>query len=714
MFEDYTELSKATEWWNAAAGQEYEKTAEHKCTCGACANCRANAGSKDNMRVQDKNPKKVPVKDYEITGEDAWKGVPHVKTKVKSSAEATPPATPPAATAKSSPYSQSQFDTDLNEMRYKGPLAEFRPQSLAPEYLSPQGQADRRMTIAGSRTKSDPSPSNYSRQAGQWLSNKMGYGKQFAGLGSTWQSLLPALLGAGGLTAGAYGLSHLFGGSDKEEDKTASAYPALAKDAGLKALLQPTIGLGLLPPALLAAGGFGGAALGAAVGGPVGMALGGGLGGGLGTFAGIHYSLPKRLKKQKQKLLEEQERGEELSEQDRVTLDYLNSTEAEETLSKASAYLKKEAVEVADAITPTAAAAALGALVNLIKDKSVLRGAGTGALAGLGGFAGHELGSHLGAGSAINSRPGGPAGSATPQDQHALGLRTGIGGTSGAAAGAYGGYELAQSLWGDEDEESFWPARKTAGCKVKLVKKKKSKTKESVVNKKVAADLLWCARQLVKQAEPSPYEQMTPQYLQKAIGAVGSGLKDMGQGLSDTLTNRKTDYSSQDGDGQWRTTEVKPSLSSAMGAGLSAKGLLDHLGITTLMGPNPMGNVARVGGNYARGIYNSVKDRKPGQNLFSSSQHVATGSPFDPVERGHLYNQQGALNLHNILQKGLGPERTPEGQENPVGWQRLTGFPVGPEGMANMGDPAKRQQAAAAFNKTLNARPGPAANRSSE
>ena len=724
--------------------QQLGKAGEHKCTCGACANCRANAGSKDNMRVQDKNPKKVPVKDFEITGEEAWKGVPNVKTKVKSSAfEATDPQTIPKSTT------EAAKDYLLQNGQSRSPAV---PTPTDPADIAIQKFNDQGFPAAGGTPVEqnplhkaiftsgglggDRSLASYSSQAGQWLANKAGLGKYFSSLSPTWQAALPALLGAGGLAAGAYGLSHLFGGDD---EKRSSANPVLMKSA----------------------------------------------------------------------------------------------------------------VNVTDAIKPTAAVAALGALINLVKDQSVLRGAGTGALAGLGGYAGHELGKDIGAGGALNTRASGPAGSPTAQDVYGLGLRTGIGGTSGAGLGAYGGYELAQHLWGDEDEKAdFRLLNKTAesygpqavamhgvedwanqpktlgaaggwlagaapiagasvlGALINLIRgksmgrgaftgamtgaggvaghqlgagagnllagksynphiytmdsdrpsyvagteptidpamtavrnpnakamqsaigggvmapagavggaaggyqiaqailgdedkkpKKRKKKKDSVVNKKEASDLLWCANQLVKQAEPSsPYGQMTPPYLQKAIGAVGSGLKDMGQGLSDTLTNRKTQAGSG---GKWRTTEVKPSLSSALGAGLAGKGLTDHLGLTTLMGPNPMGNVARVGGNYVRGIYNSLKDRKPGQNLFSQGPH-----PTLKYDDGSPYMQQPALHIDNILQKGLGPERTPDNLENPVGWQRATGFPVGPEGMANMGDPAKRQQAAAAFNQTLNERP---------
>lgn len=545
--------------------QQPVKAGEHKCTCGACANCRANAGSKDNMRVQDKNPKKVPVKDFEITGEEAWKGVPNVKTKVKSAEEATPQAQSP-------PYSTGQFQTE-------GPMSDIDslvppPKPPAPRstigpmfdmFASPQAQNDRRMTIARSATKYDPSLSNYSRQAGQWLSNKMGYGKQFAGLGSTWQALLPALLGAGGLTAGAYGLSHLFGDDD---EKRSSANPALLKSA----------------------------------------------------------------------------------------------------------------LNVTDAIKPTAAVAALGALINLVKDESVLRGAGTGALAGLGGYAGHELGTHLGAGSAINSRPGGPAGDATPQDQHALGLRTGIGGTSGAGLGAYGGYELAQHLWGDEDEKADFrlarKRRKTAGWKAKAIKNKKAKTKASIMNKKAAADLLWCASQLVKQAAtppattamhapnakamqaapnqaaPSPYNQMTPPYLQNAASNAGSGLKNIVQGARSLLTNRG---------------RAKPSALGAFGVANALKGMGDHLGLTTLMSPNPSANMARVGGNLASGLTSYY------------------GSP----------GGRGVPSVKDLANHSFGQ------QESPEGWQKLTGLPFNPEQMVNMGDPRLRQLGAQEFKKVL-------------
>ena len=115
------------------------------------------------------------------------------------------------------------------------------------------------------------------------------------------------------------------------------------------------------------------------------------------------------------------------------------------------------------------------------------------------------------------------------RNPNAKAMQSAIGGgvmaPAGAVGGAAGGYQIAQAILGDEAKKP----------------KKRKKKKDSVVNKKEASDLLWCANQLVKQAEPSsPYGQMTPPYLQKAIGAVGSGLKDMGQGLSDTLTNRKT------------------------------------------------------------------------------------------------------------------------------------------------------------------------------
>jgi len=68
---------------------------------------------------------------------------------------------------------------------------------------------------------------------GQAGASKLGVGDWYSKLPSTAQAAIPALLGAGGLGLGAYGLSRVFGGSDKEEeeDKIASAYPALAKEA---------------------------------------------------------------------------------------------------------------------------------------------------------------------------------------------------------------------------------------------------------------------------------------------------------------------------------------------------------------------------------------------------------------------------------------------------------------------------------------------------
>jgi len=378
------------------------------CGCGVCADCRANAGSKDNMRVQDKNPKKVPVKDYEITGEDAWKGVPNVKTKEKkadnlpalpqqhqdlnarnrdylrqdattqsghslgdggpltaggiSAALGIPAAAfsvggagmgilanlirgkslwrgagtgaltglgalaggvgggvagtvggavyddqglgGPASTiglgagglggAGAGGYAgyqtaQSLFGEEeeepktamlrkqaalpaITEMKVgpDGTRVPRAPAPAGPSWMQQAGDAANNAWTGGKnlfgleQAQGPPtaggqgpgqairggSAADYSSQAGQWLADKVGYGDQFKNLGAGWQAGLPALGGAAALGLGSYGLSRLFGGSDKDKEKT-SAYIARnypTKQAGF----WSELGAGLNPLNLVA------------------------------------------------------------------------------------------------------------------------------------------------------------------------------------------------------------------------------------------------------------------------------------------------------------------------------------------------------------------------------------------------------------------------------------------------------------------------------
>ena len=304
------------------------------CGCGVCADCRAKAGSKDNMRVQDKNSKKVPVKDYEITGEAAWKGVPNVKTSTKKAALGIPPenwqkllnnlttAAPTALgavvggginyargknpwrgagtgaltafgadagghlgsvlssnTITSSPQAhhlrnlvalggaggggiagyqtaQSLFGDEeekektamlrkqaappaITEMKVgpDGTRVPRAPAPAGPSWMQQAGDAANNAwtggkNLFGLEQAQGPgqairggSAADYSSQAGQWLADQVGYGDQFKNLGAGWQAGLPALGGAAALGLGSYGLSRLFGGSDKDKEKT-SAYIA--------------------------------------------------------------------------------------------------------------------------------------------------------------------------------------------------------------------------------------------------------------------------------------------------------------------------------------------------------------------------------------------------------------------------------------------------------------------------------------------------------
>ena len=98
----------------------------------------------------------------------------------------------------------------------------------------------------------------------------------------------------------------------------------LVKQGLNKSMLYPMLGTML--------GGTAGSFAGTALGGQSGMIAGTGLGGTLGYMGGLlAYNLPRRLKKQKQKL-EKKKRGEKLTEQDLANLEYHNSAEAKESI----------------------------------------------------------------------------------------------------------------------------------------------------------------------------------------------------------------------------------------------------------------------------------------------------------------------------------------------------------------------------------------------
>jgi len=89
---------------------------------------------------------------------------------------------------------------------------------------------------------------------GQGASQALGYGEQYKKLSPMMQAAIPALLAAGGLGAGGYGLYKLFGGGSGEEEeevpagaKTAAAYPALTKQAFIGNLLSKFKGKGPVP-----------------------------------------------------------------------------------------------------------------------------------------------------------------------------------------------------------------------------------------------------------------------------------------------------------------------------------------------------------------------------------------------------------------------------------------------------------------------------------
>jgi hypothetical protein len=187
------------------------------------------------------------------------------------------------------------------------------------------------------------------------------------------------------------------------------------------------------------------------------------------------------------------------------------------------------------------------------------------------------------------------------------------------------------------------------------------------MNSNQAKYLLKCAGSLQKQAEPSPYEQMTPPYMQNAISSVGRKLRKLRKAVPNALTNHG---------------RAKPSLLGAFGIANALKsGLGDHTGLTTLLSPNPMANLARVGGNYARGIGGALKNKGDGQTLFGSGTADTPTSP--------------ALSPRNIWNNAFG------NRENPKGWQQLTGIPHAPSQMVNMGDSRLRQLASQEFNNVL-------------
>jgi len=256
MFYNYPALSKAAE-----------------CNCGDCANCRAKAGSKDNMRVQDSNPKKVPVKDYEITGEDAWKGVPNVKTSTKKAMlrkQAAPSITEmqvDPTTGKRVPRPQQQalelsnvgdlfgaggLGTILSRPPTGNPISRGGTSDVPAGPPLPGFQADEvnRFDFSpfpGHVAGPEPPPASVdysdklkmpelnflnkvklqSGNTGQLIADKLGLGDRFSGLSPNMQTLATLLAGAGGIGAlglggyGAYkgvqGLSRLFGGKEEEE-----------------------------------------------------------------------------------------------------------------------------------------------------------------------------------------------------------------------------------------------------------------------------------------------------------------------------------------------------------------------------------------------------------------------------------------------------------------------------------------------------------------
>lgn len=122
--------------------------------------------------------------------------------------------------------------------------------------------------------------------------------------------------------------------------------------------------------------------------------------------------------------------------------------------SELSRLLTESGVLAAGHAAMPAAGAGIGALINLLRGKSIGRGAGVGALTGLGANVGGAAGLPIGvaAGGLLNEADSdGYLSLHAPNPYVSGGRATGIG--AGAGLGAYGGYQLGQAAFGPEKSE---------------------------------------------------------------------------------------------------------------------------------------------------------------------------------------------------------------------------------------------------------------------